>query len=82
LSNQAIEALEKQSAAQAKTATKSAPRSIEQSRDLYNKGLVMYSQGDIKGAAGVWEEAVRVDSDNALARNAYNRARIEMNEKP
>jgi hypothetical protein len=44
--------------------------------------LVLYSQGDIKGAAERWERSVRVDDGNALARSAYNRAQLEMNEKP
>ncbi len=92
LITQAIEALEKQAAAQpaenARRGCRDQDRfmmfivNTEQSRALYSKGLVLYSQGNIKGAAGVWEQSVRVDSGNVLARSAYNRAQIEMNEKP
>ncbi len=89
MTNQAIAALEKQAADQfGVTGETSRPGSgtvrpnTEQSRDLYSKGLVLYSQGDIKAAAAMWEQAVRADTNNALARSAYNRAQIEMNEKP
>jgi tetratricopeptide (TPR) repeat protein len=84
---QAISALEKQAAIQSESSA--ANKTVyevqqinEQSRDLYSKGLVLYSQGKIKEAARIWEQAVRVDSDNTLARSAFNRAQIEMNEKP
>jgi tetratricopeptide (TPR) repeat protein len=88
LSDEAIAALEKQAAAQpSETGGATKPvyeiqKNAEQSRELYSKGLVLYSQGDIKGAAEMWERSVRVDDGNALARSAYNRAQLEMNEKP
>jgi tetratricopeptide (TPR) repeat protein len=86
LTNQAIAALEKQASAQTSDAAAKSPtevrRNAEESRTLYSKGLVFYSQGKIKDAASVWEQAVRVDDSNVLARSAYNRAQIEMNEKP
>jgi len=86
--NQSIAALEKQAADQPTNGDVAAKpvyeiqRNIDQSRSLYSKGLVLYSQGKIKEAANMWEQSVRVDSKNALARSAYNRAQIEMNEKP
>lgn len=55
-------------------------RNSEQSRVLYSKGLVLYSQGKVREAAEVWENAVRSDNSNNLARNAYNRAQRELNE--
>ncbi len=56
------------------------PRNVEQSRALYSKGLVFYSEGNLKEAAFMWERAMQHDSKNVLARNAYNRAQIEMRE--
>lgn len=84
-----IAALEKlaSSAPEAMTETASATvyeigRRVTQSRELYSKGLISYSQGNLQEAAHLWEKAVQSDTKNALARNAYNRAQIELREKP
>lgn len=80
----AIAALEReavsndQAAASSSPAVYEIPRNIEESRALYSKGLVLYSQGNLKDAAMMWERAVQFDSKNVLARNAFNRAQIEM----
>jgi tetratricopeptide (TPR) repeat protein len=82
----AIAALEKQAIVQAAVSDHGRPvfeieRNVEKSRSLYSQGLVLYSQGKLKEAASVWEQAVRFDDANALARNAYSRAQVELNEK-
>ncbi|MCG3204487.1 MAG: hypothetical protein KCHDKBKB_01202 [Elusimicrobia bacterium] len=56
-------------------------RNIDQSRELYSKGLISYSQGNLQDAVRLWEKAVQYDTQNALARNAYNRAQIELRDK-
>jgi tetratricopeptide (TPR) repeat protein len=67
-------------AATAAPAVYEIPRNTAQSRTLYSRGLVLYSQGNLKEASLMWERAVQYDSKNVLARNAFNRAQIEMRE--
>ncbi len=85
----AIHALERQALVQ----TQAAPavpnhpvyeieRDIEKSRAFYSQGLLLYSQGKVQQAAGAWDQAVRYDRDNVLARNARDRAQIELKDKP
>ncbi len=81
----AIAALEKQAIVQAAVADRGRPvfeieRNVEKSRTLYSQGLVLYSQGKLKEAATVWEQAVRFDDSNTLARNAFSRSQVELNE--
>lgn len=88
---QAIEALEKKAGqlrpveggGDGKTRTRGVyelSADSKQSRDLYSRGLLMYSQGKLKEAVASWEKAVSLDSTNTLARNAYNRALTELKE--
>lgn len=58
------------------------PQNTTQSQEFYKKGLVSYSEGNLQEAAKLWEKAVEMDTHNASARNAYNRAQIELREKP
>jgi len=87
LITQSIAALEKQASAAAAVSGPAAPpavyeveRNSDQSRQLYSKGLVLYSQGNLIEAAQLWERAVQYDSQNALARSAFNRAQVEIRE--
>ncbi len=57
-------------------------RNVEESRNLYSKGLLLYSQGNLKAAARIWEQAVQYDSGNAMARSAFNRVQVELKERP
>jgi len=50
------------------------------SRELYSKGLQLYSQGELKGAMAAWENAVRYDGTNNPARMAYSRVLLELKE--
>lgn len=82
----AIASLEKQAQTQANLASLERPvyeitRDTEKSRSLYSQGLLLYSQGKLKEASSVWAQAVKYDDANTLARNAYNRAQIELQEK-
>lgn len=83
-----IAALEKQASLQEEAGTNQVrpvyemERNSAQSRAFYSKGLSLYSQGKLREAAAVWEQAIRNDSSNTLARNAYNRAQIELKENP
>jgi tetratricopeptide (TPR) repeat protein len=86
LMKQAIGELEKQ--ARLQTAAKPAAKGIyeiapdtDKSRDFYGQGLLLYSQGKLKEASVVWAQAVKFDGDNLLAKNAYNRAMAELQEK-
>ena len=82
-----IASLEKQAVVQAAVADHGRPvvfqieRNVEKSRTLYSQGLVLYSQGKLKEAATIWEQAVKFDNSNTLARNAYSRSQVELNEK-
>ncbi|MCG3204484.1 MAG: hypothetical protein KCHDKBKB_01199 [Elusimicrobia bacterium] len=83
-----IEALERLAATAAETSISDPSRPVvnierntEQSRMLYSKGLLFYSQGNLQEAVRLWEQAVSSDTHNALARNAYNRAQMELREK-
>lgn len=83
----AIASLEKQATVQAAVADESRPvvfqieRNVDKSRSLYSQGLVLYSQGKLKEASDTWEQAVRFDDANTLARNAYARAQVELKDK-
>ncbi len=79
-----IAALENQSTGEpaASHAVYEVPRNTEQSRQLYSKGLLLYSQGNLKEAARMWEQAVQYDTKNAMARSAYNRVQVELRDKP
>ena len=50
------------------------------SREFYSQGLLLYSRGDISGAVKAWESALQYNGQNQAARNAYNRALIELKE--
>lgn len=83
----AIASLEKQSQVQARKHSLERPvyeiaRDADKSRNLYSQGLLLYSQGKIQQAADVWSQAVKYDNENVLARNAYTRAQIELEERP
>lgn len=87
--NRAIAALEKQAVQQTNDtgaviqhAVYEIPRDATKSRELYSRGLLLYSQGKIKDAVLAWEQAVKYDQGNVLARNAYHRAVSELKEKP
>ncbi|MBV9080540.1 MAG: tetratricopeptide repeat protein, partial [Elusimicrobia bacterium] len=63
------------------TPAKTVQRDTDKSRAFYSEGLSLYSQGKLKEASAAWEQAVKYDDTNVLARNAYNRAQIELKEK-
>jgi tetratricopeptide (TPR) repeat protein len=52
----------------------------EKSRELYSQGLLFYSQGKLQEAVNIWDKALKLDSGNILAKNAYNRAMAELQE--
>jgi tetratricopeptide (TPR) repeat protein len=82
-----IAALEKQAQVQSSMAVNSIrpvyeiERNSDKSRELYSKGLLLYSQGKMQEASAVWAQAVKYDDTNVLARNAYNRSQIELKEQ-
>ena len=88
LNTQAIEALEKQAAAQTteghggENAALKFGATSRRAGPFTAKDWCSILRAILRGAAGVWEQAVRVDDGNVLARSAYNRAQIEMHEKP
>ena len=55
-------------------------RNPSKSQEFYSKGLLYYSQGKIKDAVSSWEKAVKLDESNSLAKNAYHRALLELEE--
>jgi len=84
--NEAISELEKQSRSQSASVAPDhgvyeIPRDVTKSRDFYSQGLKVYSEGNVKQAVSLWEKAVRLDQENLLARNAYNRAMAELKDK-
>lgn len=52
----------------------------QKSRSLYSQGVIFYSEGKVMEAARIWQQAIQLDANNTLAKNAYNRARIELKE--
>lgn len=85
LITQSIAALEKKSSDQAMAPAEPSDHAVyeiernpQQSRLFYSKALMLYSQGKVKEAAGLWQESLRVDPTNSLARNALTRATNEL----
>ncbi len=64
------------------------PRVVEvsedqtKSREFYSQGLIMYSKGDLRGAVKAWEASLQYNGTNQAARNAYNRALVELKDNP
>jgi|GEM_PF-4368898 len=56
-------------------------RNPAKSQEFYSQGLMLYSQGNIRDALKLWEKSVRLDDTNSMAKNAYNRALLELEEK-
>ncbi len=87
LMTKAIDALEKSSAAALAPATtdhrvEEISRDSQKSREAFSKGLQFYSQGKIQDALVAWKDAVRYDETNTSAQKAYERASLELGQRP
>jgi tetratricopeptide (TPR) repeat protein len=81
LMNRTMEALEKTAVLPPHSVTEIA-RDTEKSREFFSKGLQYYSQGKLQEALVSWKDAVRYDETNLSAQKAYERALLELGDRP
>ena len=57
------------------------PAEKEKSHDLYMKGLILYSKGQLKEAQAMWEESLKINPFDSLAKQAKERIAAELSQE-